>query len=203
MSLHSIASEISAWSPLLPAGLIFYYWKKWGITLRILGVFLLWGFVVDMKPYYLPESFDVWMYRMYVVSEMMFYGWFVFRLFPRVKKHYAIIASALGVLLWALVIVQYSTTSLAIITESIYFSIISVIAAWYIVQYTRTPLPIERNGHAWILFGIFFYFLCTQLIFALHGTVHQDQFWVAHNGINVLTNLIYARGVYLAAKSAA
>jgi len=201
MSVHSIASEVSAWSPLLPVGMIFFYWRNSEITFRILGIFLLWGFAVDMKPYYLPESFDEWLYRIYVLSEMMFYGWFVFRLFPRVKMRSALIASGVGLLLWVLVIVRLSNTSMAIITESLFFSTISVIAAWFIVQYTRNPLPIERNGKAWILFGIFFYFLCTQLIFALHGTIHQDEFWVAHNGINLLTNLIYSRGLFFSLRN--
>lgn len=195
--MKAMLIEVSCASPVIGLSVILLNRSKLTLPVKAMAVYLVIGLIADMKPYLFPASWADPIYKVYIGFEGLFFSWFVHLLSLKKDKRLPWIMTVFSLLVNSLIWFFPEHAEWGAVGETIWFSLLAFVAAWHIVNYTRIPVPVERNGKVWMLFGVFFYFLCAQIVISFYSHQIRDSLWFLHSVINICTNIIYAVGIYL------
>ncbi|MFN0031537.1 MAG: hypothetical protein ACKVOR_05205 [Flavobacteriales bacterium] len=190
---------------------ILYYWKKLEKVQRWFGLFLVWGFVNDLKLVFVDDM--LWSDRIlafYVLTEIPFYGWFIFSMskgiFPkRLQLWFYVLLLPFWVLCFFVLEDSTDNDFYSSIYDGVSAAFISCIAAWALVKMSEQPrwgqgIRLESSPRFWFLGGVFLYFFCSIFIFSIISREVSERAWIVHNVINLLAMLIYSVGFVLAGR---
>ena len=181
------------------------HYKKLKRALKFFGLFLVLGFLHDLKGFLIEdENINSYLYVLYVLAEVSFYAWFLFTLGDNLIELKPIRK------IFFLAIIPFWALSHFILEDSMDHDIysglydgitavfISSISAYIIFQYTRIEKSLWSLPDFWIIGGIFFYFFCNTFIFGVMSKEIADEAWQIHRIINLMTMFCYAYGFHLA-----
>lgn len=186
----------STFSVLLPilSGMWAGMHRVWPYLLFL--AFLVFGFLIDLAGWYFYITQNAqgnWFFRYaYVLVEPQFYFWLIgyFTLSKVVVKTTRVFMG-ISLLFWIFIIFYKQAFSYYFIFTEVSLAFFAGFLVLEIVEGKKeNTLPLSF----WIVFGIFFYNLCTFFINGLINTQIAVDLWFIQNVINITTNLIFALG---------
>ncbi len=196
---------ISTWAGALPvlAGMIVF--KKAGYNYRLFIFFLLYGFITDLTVGYfyraemLFESRSV--FYIYGLIEPLFLFWFVSRISENVAvSETSYIIMLLIPFLWAFAYIDFKVIEWKYLPSgglftTVYEMLLTVLAAWSILQLTQKTESLRNNPAFWFLTGIFVLCLCTFLVASfLEKRDIRNKLWWVQNVANIISYFFYSFG---------
>ncbi len=202
--IFQIISLSSVWIPIL---LILWHFNKLEKALKYLGLFLLWGFLNDIKYFYDDlKPYTPILIGVYSLSEILFFTWLIPQLENGLKKKSVQWTFALLVsFIW---IACYFNVYLGKGSEPKFsaFDVISAItltfaSAYALLQLTKKETPLLQQSSFWILTGIFIYFMFSTLIFAFMPDKElRDKVWFIHCFFDMSKMALFSVGIIVAGK---
>lgn len=193
----------STFSVLLPIVVLLLgrYYRTW--PYRLFLIFLVFGFIVDFSGwiFFLIDDFSAnWIFRYsYSLFEPVFLlGWIAFFFKSNIVKKTIYVFVCLSFLFWILsVFFQPAFSAYYIFTEVT----IAFFAGFLVLEIIENKETTEMPLNFWIVFGIFFYNLCTFFIKGLIEKEISEKLWFVENLVNIATNVIFAVGFGLNLKN--
>jgi hypothetical protein len=189
----------------IPLIIFFIVYKKLEKVQKYFGLFLFWGFLHDLKGLTIENSqIKDYLYVFYVLTEVSFYAWFLFRLGQEfdLSKRLKPVFFILLVPFWIAAHFVFEDPGdndiYSGLFDGITACVISSLSAYLIFRYTQKNEKLILLPEFWFLSGIFFYFFCNIFIFGIMSKEVAMKAWVIHRIINFTTMICYSVAFLLA-----
>lgn len=194
-------------SVLIPIGLILLLHRSLERGIHLLGVFLAFSFVADMKKYIpILKDYGDHVYGIYVLVEICFYVWFIFYM----EENPAIRKWRTGIFLTILPLWFVSFSGVIVLSQdpiaNSIFDVASCIvlillSAYSLLRLTHSPEPLLTRSNFWFLLGIFIYFFFSCFLFAFIAKDFKQKFWYIHSFFDISKIILFTVGVFVASRS--
>lgn len=149
----------------------------------------------------IPPSVKDALFVFYVLTEVLFYTWFINKISIKPFTSKSLwISNLMIIFFWALsyFILEDSNDSdiycgLFDGTTAIF---ISSLAAHAIFLMTQKSDQIFKSSSFWFASGVFFYFFCNVFIFTIISKEVAETAWDIHRFLNTITMFVFAFGFY-------
>ena len=206
MRVAYILSLCTAFSGALPVLAALLNYKNLDKTLKITALFFLVSALFDLVLVILTELIGAVnnqpVIHLFIVTSILFWGTIYYRVFfkPQLKKAILILTGL------ALLIVIFNVIFIESIWEfpSVSNTVLSVLLIFFSLAYfyqllTRQEfIHIEKQGMFWINAGVLFYFSINIFLFMLFKRIiseHLEGYYMIHNIVNIIANILYSVGL--------
>lgn len=183
----------------IPLVIFLYKYRSLEKAHKYFGLFLFWGFLHDLKGLTIDNSqLKDYFYVFYVLTEIAFYGWFLFNLAKdfnisdKLKKSFFILLVPFWVASHFILEDPGDGDIYSGLFDGITACFISSLAAFLIFKYTQKNIDLFKLPEFWFLSGMFFYFFCSIFIFGIMSKEVAQKAWLIHRIINLSTMICYA-----------
>jgi hypothetical protein len=196
---------ISILSGLLPVIAALFNYRHLTAILKVVAAFLLvstlfdWGFEIASH-YHVVNNFPA-IHAFILISLIFFGAIYYMAFFNALLKKIAIILSVIAFI--ALIgntifiegLMEYPSMSNTVLSVLlIFFSLVY----FYQLLTRQEFVHIEKQGMFWINAGVLFYYAINIFLFMLFQRIinaHQEDYYVIHNVINIITNVLFTVGL--------
>ena len=197
-------SLYSVWIPVLAA-----WWHKDQLekALRMLGLFLVWGFVIDIKYFYdFTQPIKPFLIALFSLSEVLFYLWFIRAItremqLPTWRNPLMILACVTWIVSYGNVFF-FSQSEPQFALHDVFSAILfTFIASYALLQMTKSEVPLNQRYEFWLLLGIFMYFMPSVFIFSFVTDIElREKIWFLHCFFDMTKNAFFSMAVFVMAR---
>ena len=188
----------------LPIGAAALQWKHLEKAPRYLGLFLLFGLLIDVR-HHVPALIEwrAFFLAGYVLCEMLFYVWFIqYAHSTRWDKLWLRAALIFLPLCWLLsyggILFHSEEAPSNGIFDVAGSVVIITLASHSLLSLTKVSSYLFSIARFWFLTGILVYFMCSILIFSFVSADFRDDIWFLHGVFDAIKNVLFAMGFVVA-----
>ncbi len=205
MSAAYIISNASVASGVLPVLAALYNYKHLDKVLKIAAAFFIISFLSDLIEFITANmgvKNNVPVIHLFIIISILFFGAIYYHAFfrPFLKK-IIVILSAIALLIVVINIIfiegiwEYPSISNTVLSLLlIFFSL----AYFFQLLNRQEFIHIEKQGLFWINAAVLFYFALNIFLFMLFRriiSVHQTDYYIIHNIVNIIANILFSVGL--------